>query len=65
MLKKKLVKRPVAVKAAKSVKSVKSVKPDPVAKVYGRLGRRFNTDAFMSKIRAGRAPMRSVPPRSL
>jgi AbrB family looped-hinge helix DNA binding protein len=34
--------------------AVKSTPSDPVAKVYGCLGRKFNTDAFMVEIRGGR-----------
>ena len=34
--------------------AVKSSPADPVAKVYGRLGRKFDTDAFMAKIRGVR-----------
>jgi antitoxin PrlF len=31
--------------------AVKTTPADPVAKVYGCLGGKFNTDAFMAKIR--------------
>ncbi|HJU11812.1 MAG TPA: AbrB/MazE/SpoVT family DNA-binding domain-containing protein [Candidatus Binataceae bacterium] len=31
--------------------AVKTTSEDPVAKVYGCLGRRFNTDAFIADIR--------------
>jgi antitoxin PrlF len=34
--------------------AVKTTPADPVAKVYGCLGRKFNTDAFMAEIRGGR-----------
>ena len=34
--------------------AVKSTPADPIAKVYGCLGRKFNTDAFMAEIRGGR-----------
>ena len=34
--------------------AVKTTLADPVAKVYGCLGRKFNTDAFMAEIRGGR-----------
>jgi AbrB family looped-hinge helix DNA binding protein len=34
--------------------AVKSSVADPVAKVYGCLGRKFDTDAFMAEIRSGR-----------
>jgi antitoxin PrlF len=33
--------------------AVKSSAADPVAEVYGCLGRKFDTDAFMAKIRGG------------
>jgi antitoxin PrlF len=34
--------------------AVKVTPADPVAKVYGCLGRKFNTDAFMADIRGQR-----------
>jgi AbrB family looped-hinge helix DNA binding protein len=34
--------------------AVKTSSADPVAKVYGCLGRKFNTDAFMAEIRGVR-----------
>jgi antitoxin PrlF len=34
--------------------AVKSAGHDPVAKVYGCLGRRFHTDAFLAEIRDAR-----------
>jgi len=34
--------------------AVKTTPADPVAKVYGCLGRKFNTDGFMTEIRGGR-----------
>jgi antitoxin PrlF len=34
--------------------AVKTSPADPVAKVYGCLGRKFNTDAFMTEIRGVR-----------
>jgi antitoxin PrlF len=34
--------------------AVKSSHADPVAKVYGCLARRFDTDAFMAEIRGAR-----------
>jgi bifunctional DNA-binding transcriptional regulator/antitoxin component of YhaV-PrlF toxin-antitoxin module len=34
--------------------AVKSTPADPIRKVYGCLGRKFNTDAFMTEIRGGR-----------
>jgi len=33
---------------------VKSVQADPIARVYGCLGRKFETDAFMAEIRGAR-----------
>jgi antitoxin PrlF len=33
--------------------AVKSAPADPVARVYGCLGRKFDTDAFMAEIRGG------------
>ncbi|HVN63771.1 MAG TPA: AbrB/MazE/SpoVT family DNA-binding domain-containing protein [Candidatus Binataceae bacterium] len=34
--------------------AVKSVQADPIARVYGCLGRKFETDAFMAEIRGAR-----------
>jgi AbrB family looped-hinge helix DNA binding protein len=34
--------------------AVKTTPADPVAKVYGCLGRKFKTDVFMTEIRGGR-----------
>jgi antitoxin PrlF len=34
--------------------AVKSTSADPIAKVYGCLGRKFDTDAFMAEIRGAR-----------
>ncbi len=34
--------------------AVKLFRADPVAKVYGCLGRKFDTDAFMAEIRGAR-----------
>lgn len=34
--------------------AVKTTPVDPVAKVYGCLGRKFKTDVFMAEIRGGR-----------
>jgi AbrB family looped-hinge helix DNA binding protein len=34
--------------------AVKHSPADPVAKVYGCLGRKFDTDAFMAEVRDGR-----------
>jgi antitoxin PrlF len=34
--------------------AVKTTPADPVTKVYGSLGRKFNTDVFMAQIRGGR-----------
>ena len=34
--------------------AVKTTPADPVAKVYGCLGRKFKTDAFIAEIRGGR-----------